>query len=110
MNDKQFMVYHDDFKEEFCLKCITNDENLQSWVDLPSHTNIVTCLDSFFHDGKQFQLTEFTNEGYMYQYIQSLRLDLALQVPMQYMETIYDCIIQLSLGMEFAHNNGLVHG
>jgi hypothetical protein len=26
------------------------------------------------------------------------------------MEIIYDCMIQLTLGMEFAHNNGLVHG
>lgn len=23
---------------------------------------------------------------------------------------IYDCMIQLTIGMEFAHNNGLVHG
>jgi serine/threonine protein kinase len=26
------------------------------------------------------------------------------------METIYDCMIQITLGMEYAHNNGLVHG
>lgn len=26
------------------------------------------------------------------------------------METIYDCMIQLTLGLEYAHNNGLVHG
>jgi len=35
---------------------------------------------------------------------------LALNVPSYYLEIIYDCIIQLALGMEFAHNNGLVHG
>ena len=26
------------------------------------------------------------------------------------METVYDCMIQLTLGLEYAHNNGLVHG
>jgi len=31
-------------------------------------------------------------------------------VPHHYIETIYDCIIQLAIGMEYAHNNGLVHG
>lgn len=57
-----------------------------------------------------FSLTEATNGGDMYQYIDSLNLNLAINVPHQYIETIYDCIIQLTLGMEFAHNNGLVHG
>ena len=46
----------------------------------------------------------------MYTYIESLGLNLALNVPHQYIETIYDCMIQLTLGLEFAHNNGLVHG
>jgi len=46
----------------------------------------------------------------MYQYIESLNLNLAINVPQQYIETIYDCIIQLTMGMEFAHNNGLIHG
>ena len=26
------------------------------------------------------------------------------------MEVIYDCMIQITQGMEYAHNNGLVHG
>lgn len=46
----------------------------------------------------------------MYSYIEGLNLNLAINVPQAYIETIYDCIIQLALGMEFAHNNGLVHG
>lgn len=46
----------------------------------------------------------------MYSYIDGLKLNLAINVPQQYIETIYDCIIQLALGMEFAHSNGLVHG
>jgi len=46
----------------------------------------------------------------MFQYIESLNLNLAINVPHHYIETIYDCIIQLAIGMEYAHNNGLVHG
>ena len=26
------------------------------------------------------------------------------------MEMIYDCMIQITLGMEYAHSHGLVHG
>jgi len=46
----------------------------------------------------------------MYKFIQSLNLDLGLTIPHTYMEIIYDCMIQLTLGLEFAHNNGLCHG
>ena len=46
----------------------------------------------------------------MYQYIESLGLNLAINVPLSYIELIYDCVIQLAMGLEFAHNNGLVHG
>ena len=62
------------------------------------------------HENKQFSMAEVTNGGDMYNYIESLGLNLAISVPHQYIETIYDCIIQLTLGLEFAHNNGLVHG
>lgn len=46
----------------------------------------------------------------MYRYVQSLGLNLGLEVPLSYMEIIYDCMIQLTLGLEYAHNNGLIHG
>ena len=46
----------------------------------------------------------------MYQFIESLGLNLGINVPQSYLEIIYDCIIQLTLALEFAHNNGLVHG
>jgi len=29
---------------------------------------------------------------------------------MNYIEMIYDCIIQIASGLEFAHNNELIHG
>ena len=46
----------------------------------------------------------------MYQYIDSLDLNLGISVPLHYIETIYDCIIQLTMALEFSHNNGLIHG
>jgi len=77
---------------------------------LPPHTNVVTSFDQIPHEGKLFSLSECTNGGNMYQHIESLGLNLAINVPLSYIELIYDCAIQLTLGMEFAHNNGLVHG
>lgn len=71
---------------------------------------MVTAFDSIPHDGKLFSLQENTNGGNMYQYIESLGLNLAITVPMSYIELIYDCAIQLAMGLEFAHSHGLVHG
>ena len=92
------------------LKALPLDENIQKWIDLPPHTNVVTAFDQLMNDNKLFSLCEFTNGGNMYQHIESLGLNLALNVPLSYIEMIYDCAIQLSMGLEFAHNNGLVHG
>jgi len=39
-----------------------------------------------------------------------MRLNLGLSVPRDYLELIYDCIIQLAIGLEFAHDNNTVHG
>mgnify|MGYP003695028639 CR=1 FL=1 len=46
----------------------------------------------------------------MYQHIESLKLELAIDVPRSYLELIYDVAIQLATGLDFAHNNGLIHG
>lgn len=46
----------------------------------------------------------------MYAYIESLKLDLAMEVPRSYLELIYDVGIQLATALDFAHNAGLVHG
>ena len=70
----------------------------------------MTAFDALEHDSKQFSLCEITNGGNMYQHIESLGLNLALTVPLTYIESIYDCALQLAMGLEFAHNNGLVHG
>lgn len=37
-------------------------------------------------------------------------MDLAVKVPSDYHEFIYDAAIQLATGLDFAHNAGLVHG
>ena len=66
LSERAFIAYHDDFKDDFLLKRIANDEHLSKWIDLPTHTNVVTVFDTFMHDGKQFQLTEITNSGNMY--------------------------------------------
>lgn len=46
----------------------------------------------------------------MYQYIEKLNLDLHAKVPQIYIELIFNVMIQLTTGLDFAHNNGLVHG
>ena len=86
-------MFHDEFKEEFMLKCMSHDEKLHRWIDLPAHTNIVTCFDCFTHEDKVFALSEITNPGSIYEMIDTLRLNLAITVPISYIEMIYDCII-----------------
>ena len=55
-------------------------------------------------------MTEVNNNGSIFQYIKGLELDLAIDVPRSYLETLYDVAIQLATGLDFAHNAGLVHG
>ena len=59
-----------------------------------------------------FQLTEYSGLTSidLYRYIESLKLNLALSVPRHYLELIYDCVIQLAIGLEFAHDNNTIHG
>lgn len=49
-------MYSDDFKDDLLLKAIPNEENIQRWIDLPPHTNVVTAFDTLNHDGKVFSL------------------------------------------------------
>ena len=55
-------------------------------------------------------MVEVNNNGRIFDYIKSLELDLAIDVPRTYLETLYDVTIQLATGLDFAHNAGLVHG
>mmetsp|Transcript_20791 Transcript_20791/g.32050 ORF Transcript_20791/g.32050 Transcript_20791/m.32050 type:complete len:223 (+) Transcript_20791:151-819(+) len=114
LSDIEFTVFVEELRAYLVMKQVPMEEDLSKWINLPPHTNIVSILDSFDHlQGDQtfkFSLTELTNSGDMYKYIQSLNLDLGLSIPLSYIETIYDCMIQLTLGLEYAHNNGLAHG
>jgi serine/threonine protein kinase len=94
------------------MKQIPHDEDLGPWVDLPPHTNVVNCFHAFYLEEikMKFSLSEMTNHGDMYQHISSQHLNLGIKVPLHYMEVIFDCMIQTTLAMEFAHNNNLVHG
>lgn len=58
----------------------------------------------------KFSLSEMTNQGDVYQFISAQNLNLGIKVPLNYMEVIFDCMIQITLSLEFAHNNNLVHG
>lgn len=45
-----------------------------------------------------------------YEYIETLQLNLAIGVPHYFIEIVFDFIIQTTMAIEFAHNNGLIHG
>jgi len=45
MSERCFIAYHEDFKEDFILRCIQDEENIQKWIDLQTHTNVVTAFD-----------------------------------------------------------------
>lgn len=86
------MVDHEELKEDLVVKCIHENEYVQQWIDIPSHTNVVTCYDQFEHDKNQFQLTEYCGPDTidMYRLIDQKKLNLALKVPKEYLELIYD--------------------
>ena len=112
VNKSTFIVYHEDFRQEFFLKEIPDNEDVSNWINVQTHTNIVTAFDQFVdaESGHKFVMSEMTNGGNMYQYIESLQLDLAMDVPRSYLELVYDVGIQLATAMDFAHASGLVHG
>lgn len=89
-----------------------DNENIDKWIDMNAHSNIVTCFDCFKDQetGYHFSMTELHNGGTMFDYIRSLRLDLSLDVTRKYRELVYDVAIQVATGLDAAHNSGLVHG
>ena len=114
LSKTEFIVFHEDLQTFLIMKQIPNDENLTPWIDLPPHSNIVNCFHQFTHNLNdktiKLSLTEMTNAGDMYKFISSQNLNLGIKVPLSYMEIIFDCMIQLTLGLEYAHSNGVVHG
>ena len=112
LTDTSFVIYHEDFRQEFLIKQIPENETLDKWIDMQTHSNIVNAFDSFIEPETKmrFSMVENTTNGNMYHHIESLKLDLAMEVPRPYLELIYDVGIQLATGLDFAHNSGLVHG
>ena len=49
------------------------------------------------------------DEGDFYMFL-GMKLNLALTVPKDYLELIYDCIMQMTVALDYAHNNNLIHG
>lgn len=55
-------------------------------------------------------MTEKNNGGTLFNYIEKMNLNLVNHVSMNYIEFVYDVVIQLCNGVIAAHRNGLVHG
>ena len=56
-------------------------------------------------------LTEYMggDQGNVYDYIRNMKLNLTLGVPREFTKMVFNFIIQLTMALEHAHNNGLVH-
>ena len=91
---------------------VAEDESINKWIELQQHSNIVTAFDIFYEETthSHYAMTELTNYGSMYQYIANLDLNLAIAVPKDYRELVFDVAIQLATALDFAHNAQLVHG
>ena len=68
ITDVSFVIYHEDFRQEFFLKKIPEFEDISKWIDMQTHSNLVTAFDSFTdpESGFTFQMVELTNGGNMY--------------------------------------------
>jgi hypothetical protein len=79
------------------LRQIPYEEDLSRWIELPPHTNVMACFNTFEHiEGDKvykFSLSEMSNSADMYKYIQTMNLNLGFNIPLAYMEVIYDCMI-----------------
>jgi hypothetical protein len=63
-----FEIYHHQFDENFLLRQIHELENIEKWIDMVAHSNIVTAVDQFRDADTciNFQLVEMNNGGNMY--------------------------------------------
>ena len=53
------------------IKQIGANEDINKWIDMNAHSNIVTAFESFVdkETGFHFQMTELPNGGNMFEYI-----------------------------------------
>jgi hypothetical protein len=68
VTDVSFIVNHEHFKQDFACRRIAETEDISKWVDLQTHSNIVTALDSFKAKGpdgnvRHFSMTEIPAES-----------------------------------------------
>lgn len=112
MSDTAYVIYHEDFRQDFVIRQIPDEEDISKWIELQTHSNITTSFDSFREElsAAHFSMVEFNNGGNIFSHIKRLNLNLAIDVPRSYIEMIYDVAIQLAQALDFAHNSGLVHG
>lgn len=47
VTDSSFVIYHEDFRQEFLIKQIPETESIEKWIELQTHSNLVTAFDSF---------------------------------------------------------------
>jgi hypothetical protein len=45
LTPSSFIVWHKDFEQEFILRQIHEEEDLEVWINMVAHSNIVTCVD-----------------------------------------------------------------
>ena len=65
LHDTAFVIYHEDFRQEFIIRQIPDLEDITRWIDLQAHTNIATAFDSFREEisGSHFSMVESHNGG-----------------------------------------------
>ena len=66
--ETEYVIYHEDFRQEFVLRKIHKEEDITRWIDLQVHSNIATAFDSFTDDISdcKFAMTEANNSGNIY--------------------------------------------
>ena len=91
----EFLVFHEDFKLQFLIKQTKAKEDHTAWLNCVTHSNIVTCFDSFAinDDTLHFVMTETYNGGRLLQEIERRNLNLAEEVPKSYVEFVYEVAI-----------------
>ena len=95
VSETSFVVYHEDFRQDFMIRQVAANEDIGKWIDMPSHSNIVIAFDQFVdrETGLHFQMTELHNGGDVYDYIAGMDIDLSLDVSRNYREFVFDVAI-----------------
>ena len=67
-------MYHDDFRREFIIKSIAHEEDITKWIELQTHSNIVTAFDTFIEpvSGARFSMVENNNGSNIFNFIKGL--------------------------------------